>query len=117
NFVEKHEMCKQSVLDPVIDLAADFFFVGRELKNWVLAIWAIFWLGALAGLGVPAAHAPNPDVYNIPTVNSSVSITAGNTFQQILAATPTNSASRRSMTIQNNQTTSDNCWVFIGGGS
>jgi hypothetical protein len=49
------------------------------------------------------------------TVNSSVVITTGSTFQTILAAiTQTNQ--RRSLTISNNNAT-DSCWLFIGSGS
>jgi hypothetical protein len=51
------------------------------------------------------------------TVNGSIAITAGNTFQQVLPAMPAGSggsAGRRSLTIQNNQTTTDNCWLYIG---
>lgn len=47
------------------------------------------------------------------TTNASVSITTGNTFQNILAALTT-TTDRQSLTIQNNNTNSDNCWVFIG---
>lgn len=45
----------------------------------------------------------------IPTVNGSITITTGNTFQNILTA----SATRKSLTIQNNNTT-DSCWIYIG---
>lgn len=47
------------------------------------------------------------------TTNSSVVITAGNTFQTALAAITQNNQ-RRSLTIQNNNA-SDNCWVVVGG--
>lgn len=50
---------------------------------------------------------------NLATLNSSAVITAGNTFQTVLAQ----KANRQSLTVQNNQTTTDNCWVFVGGGS
>lgn len=50
------------------------------------------------------------------TVNGSVKITTGNTFQQILPSITTNAAAiRQSLTIQNNQTTTDNCFIIIGG--
>jgi hypothetical protein len=62
----------------------------------------------------PAA-AQNP--VDIPTTNRSVTITTGNTFQQILAATAdTTDYNRKSLTIQNNNT-SDSCWIFIGAGN
>lgn len=52
---------------------------------------------------------------NIPTTNRSITITNGNTFQTVIAAaSPTVSTSRQSLTIQNNNTNNDNCWVFIG---
>ena len=43
------------------------------------------------------------------TVNGSVVIVTGNTFQTVLAANPR----RLSLTIQNNNA-SDSCWLFIG---
>lgn len=49
------------------------------------------------------------------TTNSSAVIVTGNTFQTVLAAITSNNQ-RRSLTIQNNNTT-DSCWVFIGAGS
>ncbi len=48
----------------------------------------------------------------LATTNSSVSITTGNTFQTITLPTPSNGL--QSLTIQNNNTNGDNCWVFIG---
>ena len=51
---------------------------------------------------------------NAPTVNGSVTIATGNTFQGVLTAVATPPAIRRSMTIQNNNTNGDNCWIFIG---
>lgn len=47
---------------------------------------------------------------SLNTLNSSATITAGNTFQTVLAA----KANRQSLTIQNNNTNGDNCWLFIG---
>lgn len=49
------------------------------------------------------------------TTNSSIVITTGNTFQQVLAALVP-PAQRRSLTIQNNNAT-DSCWLFIGAGT
>ena len=46
------------------------------------------------------------------TVNASATITTGNTFQTVLAATIT----RKALTIENNNAT-DSCWLFIGSGS
>lgn len=54
-----------------------------------------------------------------------MTITTGNTFQQLLPAVPVNSQARRSLTIQNNNgnatceaaSNCDYCWIFIGAGS
>lgn len=60
-------------------------------------------------LGSPAfAQAPQVRA----TVNGSIAITTGNTFQQVLAVLAQN-ARRLSLTIQNNNAT-DSCWLFIG---
>ena len=54
-------------------------------------------------------------ITNAPTTNLSVTITAGNTFQTVLAALGLPPAIRRSLTIQNNQATgTDLCWIYIG---
>lgn len=58
-----------------------------------------------------AAHAQAPQRFN--TVNGSVTITTGNTFQNVLAA----NAIKRSVTIQNNNTNGDSCWIFVGSGA
>jgi hypothetical protein len=47
------------------------------------------------------------------TVNGSITIATGNTFQQVLPALATGT-SRRSITIQNNNSNTDSCWLFIG---
>jgi hypothetical protein len=51
---------------------------------------------------------------NAATTNGSITITAGNTFQSALAALGVSPAIRRSLTIENNNTNGDNCWVFVG---
>ena len=57
-------------------------------------------------------------VRGLSTVNASGTITSGATFQQILPSIIPNagnaSTARQSLTIQNNNTNSDNCWVFFG---
>lgn len=54
-------------------------------------------------------------VINRATVNDSVTIATGNTFQQVLASiVSTTTPPRQSLTIQNNNTSTDNCWVFFG---
>lgn len=53
---------------------------------------------------------------NAATTNGSVTIAAGNTFQTVLSAL-TPPALRRSLTIQNNNANTDNCWLYVGSGS
>jgi hypothetical protein len=50
---------------------------------------------------------------NKTTNNNSVVITTGNTFQQVLAA----NSNRASITIENNNSNGDACWVTVDGGS
>lgn len=54
------------------------------------------------------------------TVNGSVVIATGNTFQTVLAtsigATVAANTVRQALTIENNNA-SDNCWLFIGSGT
>jgi hypothetical protein len=49
----------------------------------------------------------------IPTTNASITITTGNSFQNLFA---TIGRGRHSLTIQNNNA-SDSCWIFIGSGT
>ena len=86
---------------------------------------ALTWLTiCLSSLLATDAEAQT-DVFPVPTVNGSVAITTGNTFQQILPAVPVNSRARRSLTIQNNNDNAtceassncDYCWIFIGSGT
>jgi len=73
----------------------------------------LFALACLVGLsGAASAQAPQMRA----TVNGSVTIATGNTFQQVLAAA-TAATRRNSLTIQNNNTNGDNCWLFIGSGA
>lgn len=72
------------------------------MKRIVLALLAFL----LAG---PAFAQTNAATTNIP-----VTIATGNTFQQIIAVLAAPPAIRRSLTIENNNTNTDNCWVFIG---
>lgn len=73
----------------------------------MLLTWSI-----LPGASTRAQDSPPPPAF--PTVNSSVVITTGNTFQTVLAAIAIRSNARRSLTIQNNNTTTDNCWLYLG---
>jgi hypothetical protein len=83
---------------------------------------------ALALAVAPSLADPLPvggQAQSTATVNGSVTITTGNTFQTVLAAVtggfpvfnpggiPTG---RRSLTIANNNAT-DSCWLFIGSGT
>jgi hypothetical protein len=43
-----------------------------------------------------------------------VTIATGNKFQQIVPSNSTG-ADRRALTIQNNASNGDNCWVYVGG--
>jgi hypothetical protein len=57
-------------------------------------------------------------VRGLSTVNVSGTITSGGTFQQVLPSIHSGagnaSTARQSLTIQNNNTNSDNCFVFLG---
>lgn len=50
------------------------------------------------------------------TINASVVITTGNTFQTILASIIGTINYKASLTIENNNT-SDSCWIYIGSGT
>ena len=52
---------------------------------------------------------------NRSTLNLSNTVTTGNTFQIVLQ--PLSGAQRQAVTIQNNNTSTDNCWLFLGSGS
>lgn len=71
---------------------------------------------AAALLGLCLAMPASAQTINATTTNGSVVIATGNTFQTILAALGTPPAIRRSLTIENNNST-DSCWVFIGSGA
>ena len=71
---------------------------------------ALAFIALLLGVSGAAAQSTNS-----VTFNQSVTITTGNTFQTVLNAIAAGSTTpRRSLTIQNNNTTSDNCWVYVG---
>lgn len=87
----------------------------RTMHKLILALvcalfgaWPAF---AQNGTGVPVTG----QAAARSTVNGSVSITVGNTFQQILPAAT--GETRQSLTIQNNNTTTDNCWIYLGSGT
>lgn len=82
--------------------------------NTVQAVIAAILAATLSFNPVPA----EAQITNAATTNGSVAITAGNTFQSVLAVMTVSSTTpqtgRRSLTIQNNNTNGDNCWVFVG---
>jgi len=53
---------------------------------------------------------------NRATLNSSTTITTGNTFQTVLASNFNTTTQRQALTIQNNNL-SDNCWIYLGSGT
>ena len=67
-------------------------------------------------LGLPAAAFAQAITVPAATTNTPVSITTGNTFQTILTP-PTAPAQWRSLTIENNNTNGDNCWITVNGGT
>lgn len=74
------------------------------MRTALARIMALAWM-LMAALPALAQSA-------MPTDNQSVSITTGLTYQSIQVA----NGSRRSVTIQNNNTTStENCWINIDG--
>jgi hypothetical protein len=69
---------------------------------------------AAATLIAAASSCLAQTIVDAATTNASISITTGNTFQQALAALGAPPAQRRSLTIANNNTNSDSCWIYIG---
>jgi hypothetical protein len=74
----------------------------------------------LAGYGVASAQNAgggatpvSGQAVNRSTLNSSVTITTGNTFQTVLASNLGTSTQRQALTIENNNA-SDSCWIYIG---
>lgn len=83
-------------------------------------------LCAVLGLMAPAYAEGNPMTpapaysgapVNRGTLNSSVLITTGNTFQTVLASNFGTFTQRQALTIANNNTNTDNCWIFLGSGT
>jgi hypothetical protein len=71
-------------------------------------------LGSSAFAQTPGGAPVQGVAINKSTLNSSVTITSGNVFQQVLASIIGQRTQRQSLTIQNNNTNTDNCWVFLG---
>jgi hypothetical protein len=79
----------------------------------MIRVWFSTILVLLLALAIGSARAQNFSS-DLPTINGSVTIVTGNTFQQVLAATTfTVDQQRKSLTIENNNT-SDNCWIAFG---
>ena len=70
---------------------------------------------ALLLMTTPCYAQSSPPPPALPTTNTAVSITTGNTFQTILSSVASGSNARRSLTIQNNNA-SDSCWLAFGVG-
>jgi hypothetical protein len=51
-----------------------------------------------------------------PSDHCSVTIVTANKFQQVLAPNKANAPEGRGLTIENNNTNGDSCWVYIGSG-
>lgn len=66
---------------------------------------------ALAVLAAVAIYSPAHAENNRTTINTPTTIVTGNTFQTILKAT-----NRWALTIENNNTNGDNCWIEFGVG-
>ena len=66
----------------------------------------------------PQAPVPGQQVVSAPiyraTTNGSATISSGNAFQSIVASIIGTTSARQSLTIQNNNTNGDNCWVYVG---
>ena len=84
-----------------------------------IALWALLLLPVWHLL---PAHAQAPvqgqqvkgDAQYGATVIVPTTITTGNTFQSALASIIGTSSARLSLTVQNNNTNTDNCWVYPG---
>ena len=69
-------------------------------------------LSTAISLLASAAFAEAPT--DLTSVNGSVLITTGNTLQTILTGVGNQTGGLRSLTTQNNNTSSDNCWIVFG---
>ena len=69
------------------------------MKRVALALLAILFAAPAGAQTAPAT-----------TTNHAVTITLGGTFQTVL----TRNTGRRSITIQNNNASTDNCWIIFG---
>lgn len=89
------------------------------MKRFLLTIllWALIGVSPSFAQNNPSGQLVQGSVQNKRTVNGSVVIASGNTFQNILTSVAGTSNYRSSITIQNNNTNTDNCFIFIGSGT
>lgn len=73
-----------------------------------------FLLSLLITLGLVGIVNAQQHPTTLGTTIVTVTITSGNTFQSLLSSVTPNRQGRQSITIQNNNTNSDNCWIFLG---
>ena len=92
----------RKLLVPLLIFLGIITYGDKAESQTAVAIWCNTGVGINPWVPCPAFA---------PTTNGSVTITTGNTFQTVLTA-----ATRRSLTVQNNNT-ADNCWLFIGSGT
>lgn len=82
-------------------------------RIYAAAIFALFASGFAQAQSPPIGMSVSGSAINRSTLNSSATITAGNTFQTILASNFGTAVQRQALTIENNNAT-DSCWIFIG---
>lgn len=75
-----------------------------------------FGFGAYSQTGSTPAPAFSGAPVNRSTLNASVVIATGNTFQTVLASNFGTSTQRQQLTVNNNNAT-DSCWLFLGSGT
>lgn len=86
---------------------------------------AVLFAALLGGFFTPAYGASNQPggqpvqgvAVNRATVNVTITIAVANTFQTVLASNLGTTTQRQALTIQNNNTNTDNCWVYLGSGT
>jgi hypothetical protein len=84
----------------------------------VLCAWLIAYPLVAQQPNQPSDLRVQGDAQNRSTVNASVTITAGTTFQTVLASNLGTTTQRQSLEIQNNNSAgTDYCWVHIGTGT
>lgn len=82
-------------------------------RIYAAAIFALFATGLAQAQSPPTGMSVSGSAINRSTLNSSATITTGNTFQTVLKSNAGTSTQRQSLTIQNNNTT-DACWLSFG---